>query len=443
VASIRTRRRADGGRSYEVRWRLGGTADGTEQSETIRDDKIKARNFKQDVEDAGHQWPEGWVKGVGYVQRAPEPEPEPAQPHLLTDFGREYVDQLTGVGPDTRSDYVGMIDRLAEWLEPIVGATPTVEGLEKVHVRKWVNAREAAGAAPKTIRNYHGLLFSLMEHAIEEGKLRADNPCRKTRLPEPDGFDDEDGSETITFLDEAEFDLIFEGMAFDPDAQDLILVDIGTGLRWGEISAVEVRDCVLDGPSPHIVVRRAWKRNGKGEHARAGKGDRYVGKPKSKKGNRRVSIGPTLVAVLRRRVAGKAPTDRVFTAPRGGPLRHPHFYNRRWRKAVKAAQKRGLTKNPRFHDLRHSFAAWLITAGVPLPVIQALLGHESIKTTVDIYGGLLIQAHDAAVHAIEAALTDGYVPTPTTPQRLVAIEAVEQATKHATPDVEPEVDSAA
>jgi hypothetical protein len=73
----------------------------------------------------------------------------------------------------------------------------------------------------------------------EEDKLRADNPRRKTR-PEPDGFDDKDGSETITFLDEAEFDLIFEGMAFDPDAQDLILVDIGTGLRWGEISAVDV-----------------------------------------------------------------------------------------------------------------------------------------------------------------------------------------------------------
>jgi hypothetical protein len=159
LASIRTRRRADGGKSYEVRWRLGGTADGAEQSETIRDDKIAARNFAQDVDDAGHQWPPGWVKGFGYVRIAEEPV-APAEPHLLTEVGREYVEQLTGVGPDTRSDYEGMLDRLAAWLEPIVGSAPTVESLEKAHVRTWVNTREAAGAAPKTIRNYHGLLFA-------------------------------------------------------------------------------------------------------------------------------------------------------------------------------------------------------------------------------------------------------------------------------------------
>jgi hypothetical protein len=32
----------------------------------------------------------------------------------------------------------------------------TVANLEEVHVRRWVNAREAAGARPKTIANYHG-----------------------------------------------------------------------------------------------------------------------------------------------------------------------------------------------------------------------------------------------------------------------------------------------
>lgn len=120
--------------------------------------------------------------------------------------------------------------------DPIVGDLPTVEGLEADHVHRWVNAREKAGAAPKTIRNYHGLLFSLMEYAIE-CKLRTDNPCRKTRLPEPSGLDD-DGDETITFLTEAEFDLIHACMAFDPKAQDLLTVAVGTGLRGGEISAL-------------------------------------------------------------------------------------------------------------------------------------------------------------------------------------------------------------
>lgn len=95
------------------------------------------------------------MKGVGYVRLAEEAAPAPA-PRALTDFGGEYVAQLTAIGPDTRSDYVGMIERLAGWLEPIIGGAPTVEALDTLHVRQWVNAREAAGAAPKTIRNYHG-----------------------------------------------------------------------------------------------------------------------------------------------------------------------------------------------------------------------------------------------------------------------------------------------
>ena len=45
-----------------------------------------------------------------------------------------------------------------------------------------------------------------------------------------------------------------------------------------------------------------------------------------------------------------------------------------------------------------------ISAGVPLPVIQRRLGHASIKITVDVYGGLLLQTHEVADIAVERAL---------------------------------------
>jgi integrase len=68
------------------------------------------------------------------------------------------------------------------------------------------------------------------------------------------------------------------------------------------------------------------------------------------------------------------------------------------------AKKEGFTKMPRFHDLRHTHAAWLISAGVPLPVVQKRLGHKSIQITVDVYGGLLFQTHEIADLAIDRAL---------------------------------------
>ncbi|HEU0130944.1 MAG TPA: site-specific integrase [Mycobacteriales bacterium] len=411
MAGIRTRTRSDGTVGYTVYWRLGGTRAGAQQSETF-DSRQEARDFALDVEAAGHQWPAGWVRGVGYVRLADEPAAAP-EPHRLLDFGREFVAQRTGIGPDTRSDYLSQVQRLDGWLTSLFGAAPLVEHLSADDVRRLVNAREAAGAAPKTISNYHGLLSAIMGYAVERN-LRADNPCRGARLPKSTGLVDEDGSETITFLTESEFDLIHRCLAFDPAAQDVILVVVGTGLRWGEVSALQVRDLELDAPMPYLTVRRAWKHNGRGEHARAGAGRRYLGMPKSKKGRRRITCSPTVVAALRRAAAGKAPTDFVFTAHRGGPLNHMHFTDRRWRKAVTEARAKGLSKSPRFHDLRHTHAAWLISAGVPLPVIQRRLGHESIKTTVDVYGGLLDQAHEAAGAAIEAAL-HGKVPPPATP----------------------------
>jgi integrase len=165
-----------------------------------------------------------------------------------------------------------------------------------------------------------------------------------------------------------------------------------------------VKDLALESTTPTLTVRRAWKRNGTGEFA----GDRdryYLGKPKTRESRRRISLSPTVAEILRELAAGKQPDDLLFTAPRGGRVDQGHWYEGRWRPAVKAAGRRGLTKQPRFHDLRHTHAAWLISAGVPLPVIQKRLGHKSIQITVDVYGGLLVQTHEAADMAVEGALT--------------------------------------
>jgi integrase len=59
-----------------------------------------------------------------------------------------------------------------------------------------------------------------------------------------------------------------------------------------------------------------------------------------------------------------------------------------WYPALVKAEEKGLAKRPRVHDLRHTCASWMILAGVPLPVIQQHLGHESIETTVAVYGHL-------------------------------------------------------
>jgi site-specific recombinase XerD len=52
------------------------------------------------------------------------------------------------------------------------------------------------------------------------------------------------------------------------------------------------------------------------------------------------------------------------------------------------------------YTLRHTFASHLVMAGVPLPVVQQLMGHSSVTMTMR-YAHLAPSAMTAAVQALE------------------------------------------
>ncbi|WP_051023959.1 site-specific integrase [Thiorhodovibrio frisius] len=51
------------------------------------------------------------------------------------------------------------------------------------------------------------------------------------------------------------------------------------------------------------------------------------------------------------------------------------------RKGFLAACAKAGIEDFRFHDLRHTCAAWLVTSGVPLTEVRDLLGHSSVTMT--------------------------------------------------------------
>jgi integrase len=59
----------------------------------------------------------------------------------------------------------------------------------------------------------------------------------------------------------------------------------------------------------------------------------------------------------------------------------------------------GLRPEMRFHDLRHCYATWLISDGVPINEVQRLLGHEQASTTLDRYTHPT-PGHEAQVRAV-------------------------------------------
>lgn len=403
MASIVERPKKDGTATYQVKWRQ----DGKQESERFGD-ITGAETFKKLVEAHGGRWPHGWVRGRGFVEEDAIPGDMPFEL-----WAERYVSKLTGIEDRTREDYRRdlriHLSLLRHTTMAGVSGPATIGNLTQDDVTDWVRAEEkgepdpeAEGkwlrrpADPKSIANRHGLLFCIVQAAIDSTpQLRTTNCCKKTSLPRTDDHT----TEEMTFLERDEYQRIAAEIT-DPAARALADWLVGTGMRWGEATALQVRDLTLASDRPTANVQRAWKKAQKGSAS----GAFYLGPPKTKKARRLIALSPVQVALAREQVTGRAPDDFVFRAAMGGEWRHANYYNRKWKPAVASAVAKGLPKVPRIHDLRHTHVAWLIGANVPLPAIQLRLGHESIQTTVDRYGHLVRALDDDIMAAVEAAM---------------------------------------
>lgn len=233
--------------------------------------------------------------------------------------------------------------------------------------------------APKTIRNVHGVLHKLLDAAVQERLIRV-NPATGTGLPPK-------RHKEMRFLTPPEIERL---LAACPEQWlPLVLLLVTTGLRYGEAIGLKVGR--LDVLAGVLRVEEAMHEAGKGEY--------IFTEPKSEKSRRAVTfpaleVGAELAAL----VVDKQREDLVFTVD-GEPVTR-NFRTRIWASIRDAAGLPGV----RIHDLRHTHAAVLISANVPLTAVQRRLGHSSIRVTSDMYGHLMPEVGQGLLDAVTAAL---------------------------------------
>lgn len=300
-----------------------------------------------------------------------------------TDTGRtvaqqvtHHIDHLTGVTDGTRSRYR---DIAAQWITPTLGEIP-LEHLTRDRVAEWINSQ---GSAPKSLMNRHSLLSAALASAVDAGLIPS-NPARGVRLPRIDRV------EEAVFLTRGEFARLLE-LIREP-YRPLVLLLGGTGMRWGEATALTIGD--LDRESRTARIRQAWKQ---------GPGGGVLGPPKSRRSRRTVAVPEAVFDALAPGMEGRAPHELAVLNPRGRPVRSGSFHEDVWQPATRIL-KDETGRKPRIHDLRHSYASWMLAAGVPITVVQRQLGHESITTTVDTYGHLARADYEPLVAQAEQML---------------------------------------
>lgn len=302
----------------------------------------------------------------------------------LDEWWPRYLAAITKATAGTKLTYDRVYRRV--WQAPL-GGMP-LDTITREHVAIVVNLLSES-KSDKTVSNAYGVLAGALNRAVRDNIIPT-NPVRGLDLPERTGHLETE----MRFLNHAEWADLYD--ALPGHYRPLFTALIGTGMRWGEAEALTVADVVLE-PAPVVRITKAAKWN-------ASKATREIGPPKTPESKRTVTLPPE-VTVEVEPLLGRKGGERLFLAPRGGPLRHRTVYDE-WKVAVERA---GLLPQPRIHDLRHTHVAWLIAAGIPLPVIKARLGHKHISTTIDRYGHLLPDLQRAAAEAASVAMRG---PTP-------------------------------
>ncbi|HEY3315143.1 MAG TPA: site-specific integrase, partial [Bacillota bacterium] len=176
---------------------------------------------------------------------------------------------------------------------------------------------------------------------------------------------------------------------------------LALGLRRGELLGLRWQDLDLDKALLH--VRQSLV---------AVKGRPVIQAPKTDRGRRTLELTPQLVAIIKRyRVQqakaklffGEEYKDHGLVFPTEfGEAMAPRSLTRQFERRL---EKAGLPRI-RFHDLRHTFAS-LAFPDTDLKTVSAILGHDDISTTADIYSHVLHGHQRRAIKKVVKQITSG------------------------------------
>jgi integrase len=367
MSYIRKRAYADGSEKY--------TAGFKDQSGRWRERVVPGR--KKDAENYLRRVLEEVAAGTFEVERE-----DPA----FAEFAGGFLKAKKGeVKASTLDDYKRVIKN---HLVPFFGKKHLSQITPSV-VQGFILSLEGAGMSAAMRAKVLRYLKVLMRHAVRM-ELVGRDPCQAVTAPRVEAKEQR-------FLSAEEAERLIT--AAEGYMKPLLAVACYAGLRQGEILALTWEDVNLK--SSTVRVRRTY-------HYTHG-----FTSPKTAASRRTVPIIPTLKAMLEDHYlsCGRPTTESlVFRNEAGKPIDRRNLVNRGLDRALKRAGIPPL----RFHDLRHTFAALSIEAAVDPKTLQAMMGHASIKVSLDIYGHLYTAAFDRASKSLEAVISGGakVIPMP-------------------------------
>ncbi|MBB4064750.1 tyrosine-type recombinase/integrase [Gellertiella hungarica] len=296
------------------------------------------------------------------------------------------------VTPKTHQRYAEICEKN---LGPLIGdvalAKLKTDKIDAAFAKALTEGRRRAGGglAPRTVHHMRRVLIKALGQAVTWDRL-SKNPAAATTPPKVERT-------KMLAYDVAQTAELLE--AFRPTRMFMpVMLAVMCGMRRGEILALRWKD--VDFANGSISVRESAEQ--------VGTEVRYK-ETKSGK-TRNVAMSVTVLEELKRhRLAqaeeqlriGLRPDEESFVVAQadGRPLK-PVSLTHEWTRLL---ARTGLPRI-RFHDLRHTHASQMLSAGVHPKVASERLGHSTIGITLDLYSHVMPGMQADAAAQVDAAL---------------------------------------
>lgn len=283
------------------------------------------------------------------------------------------------------STYANYSRLLRNHIFPAIGKIPLGK-LTKEDIQQLIETLIVKGLSVGSIHLIFTILNSQLKMAVDEGCM-IQNPCEHVTLPKKG----KSRIHALTVLEQKKMEQLFN----DSQAGAPVIIALYSGMRIGEICGLKWSD--IDFAERLIYVRRTLTRV-PDEDSFEHRTQLIEEQPKTEESNRVIPIAEKLYSYLSQ-LSKTSQSDYVISYQ--GRRVEPRTVNYRYKKVLSGT---GLEKF-HFHALRHTFATRCVENGVDIASVSRLLGHASIKMTLDTYTDSMMEKRREAVSKLDSLFT--------------------------------------
>ena len=253
---------------------------------------------------------------------------------------------------------------LKRYILPVFGAV-LLSQLTANQISEFLRRLQKNGLSGKSARDVGVLLKSILRYSAK--KLDCPSPGMTVELPAY-------RRKQIDIFYPDEIQRLAQMIMDEPTTTGIgILLTLNTGLRLGELCALQYKDIDLRNGVVH--VRKTVQRIRSGDRTSL-----MVLPPKSDSARRTIPLPGDMAALLQKLVQSHPNGENYLLTGKNVPM-EPRTMQYQYRALLKAA---GIPYR-NFHTLRHTYASRCVERGIDVKSLSEMLGHADVRTTLQVY----------------------------------------------------------